>query len=282
MERLDLTLVGEIHIVFVVGKQWEHIPNVGLMMMENKHYGELMIDNHWMDERLKVVLMIDELSIVETDKVNYTVETNMMKLVVEIECFGMSFDEFDKETRSSDGLQPKQADLNCVHALNKHHLHEIHVRIRVLPIRVILRKTANSGVATSYVANSGVSNTYVANSGVANSYVANSYIANSYVANSGVANSYVANSATTEVANSDIANLDTTEIANLGIVNSATIEIANSDIANSTTTEITNSDIANSATTEIANSDIVNSVTTEIANSNIANSDTIEIANSIF
>ncbi|GJY81803.1 uncharacterized mitochondrial protein-like protein [Tanacetum coccineum] len=42
-------------------------------------------------------------------------------------CFGKSFDEFDKETRSSDGLQPKQADLSCVHALNEPHLHEIHV-----------------------------------------------------------------------------------------------------------------------------------------------------------
>ncbi|GJW16941.1 plant UBX domain-containing protein 4-like protein [Tanacetum coccineum] len=39
----------------------------------------------------------------------------------------MSSDEFDKETESSDGLQPKQADLSCVHALNKLHLHEIHV-----------------------------------------------------------------------------------------------------------------------------------------------------------
>ncbi|GKE91332.1 hypothetical protein Tco_1572427 [Tanacetum coccineum] len=73
------------------------------------------------------VLMIDELSIVETDKVNHTVETDMMKLVVEIECFGVNFDEFDKETGSSDELQPKQAGLNCVHALNEPHLHEIHV-----------------------------------------------------------------------------------------------------------------------------------------------------------
>ncbi|GJR71548.1 hypothetical protein Tco_0083913 [Tanacetum coccineum] len=73
------------------------------------------------------VLMIDELSIVRTDKVIHTVETDMVKLVVEIECFGMSFDEFDKEIGSSDGLQPKQADLSCVHALNKPHLHEIHV-----------------------------------------------------------------------------------------------------------------------------------------------------------
>ncbi|GJX69539.1 hypothetical protein Tco_0305266, partial [Tanacetum coccineum] len=46
-----------------------------------------MIDNRWMDKRLKEVLMIDELSIVETDKVNHTVETDMVKLVIEIECF---------------------------------------------------------------------------------------------------------------------------------------------------------------------------------------------------
>ncbi|GJX84351.1 hypothetical protein Tco_0335125 [Tanacetum coccineum] len=72
-------------------------------------------------------LMTDYLSIVETDKVIHTVETDMVKLVIEIECFGKSFDEFDKETGSSDGLQPKQADLSCVHALDEPHLHEIHV-----------------------------------------------------------------------------------------------------------------------------------------------------------
>ncbi|GKE27312.1 hypothetical protein Tco_1442696 [Tanacetum coccineum] len=71
--------------------------------------------------------MIDELSIVETDMVNHTVETNMVKLVIEIECFGMSFDEFDKETESSDGLQPMQVNLSCFHALNEPYLHEIHV-----------------------------------------------------------------------------------------------------------------------------------------------------------
>ncbi|GKA59374.1 hypothetical protein Tco_0758687 [Tanacetum coccineum] len=54
-------------------------------------------------------------------------ETDMVKLVVEIECFGTSFDEFDKETESSDGLQPMQVDLSCIHALNEPHLHEIHV-----------------------------------------------------------------------------------------------------------------------------------------------------------
>ncbi|GKC47061.1 hypothetical protein Tco_1064783 [Tanacetum coccineum] len=70
--------------------------------------------------------MIDELSIVETDKVNHTVETDMVKLV-EIECFGMNFDEFDKESESSDELQLMQEDLSCVHALNEPNLHEIHV-----------------------------------------------------------------------------------------------------------------------------------------------------------
>nr|GEW13491.1 hypothetical protein [Tanacetum cinerariifolium] len=54
-------------------------------------------------------------------------KTDMVKLMVEIESFGMSVDELDKETRSSDGLQPKQANLSCVHALNELHLHEIHV-----------------------------------------------------------------------------------------------------------------------------------------------------------
>ncbi|GJX49595.1 hypothetical protein Tco_0276440 [Tanacetum coccineum] len=97
------------------------------MMVENKCYDELMINNHWMDKWLKEVLMIDYLSIVKTDKVNYAVETDMVKLVVEIESFSMSADELDKETGSSDRLQPKQADLSYVHALNEPHLHEIHV-----------------------------------------------------------------------------------------------------------------------------------------------------------
>nr|GFA22384.1 hypothetical protein [Tanacetum cinerariifolium] len=38
-------------------------------------------------------------------------KTDTVKLVVEIESFGMNFDEFDKETGPSNGLQPKQADL---------------------------------------------------------------------------------------------------------------------------------------------------------------------------
>ncbi|GJU70074.1 hypothetical protein Tco_1256333 [Tanacetum coccineum] len=48
-----------------------------------------------MDKLLKDVLMIDELSIVEIDKVNHTVEMDMLKLVVEVECFGKCVDEFD-------------------------------------------------------------------------------------------------------------------------------------------------------------------------------------------
>ncbi|GJS38646.1 hypothetical protein Tco_0563689 [Tanacetum coccineum] len=54
-------------------------------------------------------------------------EIDIVKLMVKIKSFGMSADEFDKETGLSDGLQPKQADLSCVHALNELHLHEIHV-----------------------------------------------------------------------------------------------------------------------------------------------------------
>nr|GFC18154.1 hypothetical protein [Tanacetum cinerariifolium] len=73
------------------------------------------------------VLKIDCLSIVETDKVNHTVEIDIVKLMVKIESFGMSADELDKETGSSDVLQPKQVDLSCIHALNEPHLHEIHV-----------------------------------------------------------------------------------------------------------------------------------------------------------
>ncbi|GKB84873.1 hypothetical protein Tco_0957145, partial [Tanacetum coccineum] len=71
--------------------------------------------------------MVDCLSIVETDKVIHTVETDIVKLMVEIEIVGMIPDEFDKEIGSSDGLQPKQADLSYVHALNELHLHEIRV-----------------------------------------------------------------------------------------------------------------------------------------------------------
>nr|GEY22505.1 hypothetical protein [Tanacetum cinerariifolium] len=70
--------------------------------------------------------MVDWLSNVETDKVIHTVETDIVMLVDETKSFVKSSDEF-KETRSSNGLLPKQADLICVHALNELHSHEIHV-----------------------------------------------------------------------------------------------------------------------------------------------------------
>ncbi|GKF63118.1 hypothetical protein Tco_0186566, partial [Tanacetum coccineum] len=73
------------------------------------------------------VLMIDWFSIVETDKRIHTVETDIVKLVVEIKSFGMIFDEFNKETVSVDELQLGKADLSCVHALNELHLHKIRV-----------------------------------------------------------------------------------------------------------------------------------------------------------
>ncbi|GJR16341.1 hypothetical protein Tco_0798993 [Tanacetum coccineum] len=106
---------------------WEHIPIEGWIVMENKRCGKLMIDNHWMDKWLKEVLMIDWLSTIETDKRIHTMEIDIVKLVVEIESFGMSFDEFDKETVLVDELQLGQADPSCVHALNELHLHEIRV-----------------------------------------------------------------------------------------------------------------------------------------------------------
>ncbi|GJV81807.1 hypothetical protein Tco_1517677 [Tanacetum coccineum] len=71
--------------------------------------------------------MIDCLSTIETDKVIHTMETDIVKLVVEIESFDMNSEEFDKEIGSSNGLQPKQVDLSYVHALNELHLHEIHI-----------------------------------------------------------------------------------------------------------------------------------------------------------
>nr|GEY48795.1 hypothetical protein [Tanacetum cinerariifolium] len=74
------------------------------------------------------------------------INTNMVKLVVEIKSFGMRADELDKETRSYDGLQPKQADLSCIHALNEFHLHEIHVS---LVCRKLINLVIGSGIAGS-------------------------------------------------------------------------------------------------------------------------------------
>nr|GEV24202.1 hypothetical protein [Tanacetum cinerariifolium] len=79
-------------------------------------------------------MMIDYMSIVETDKVIHIAKIDMVKFFVEIESFSLSVDELDKENGSCDGLQPKQADMSCVHALNKPHFHEIHVVPKVMMI----------------------------------------------------------------------------------------------------------------------------------------------------
>ncbi|GKG15544.1 hypothetical protein Tco_0357867, partial [Tanacetum coccineum] len=56
-----------------------------------------------------------------------TVETNIMKLEVEIESFGKNSDKIDKETVLFDELPLKQEDLSCIYALNELHLHVVHV-----------------------------------------------------------------------------------------------------------------------------------------------------------
>nr|GEZ24178.1 hypothetical protein [Tanacetum cinerariifolium] len=71
--------------------------------------------------------MSEYVSIVETDMVIHTTTIEMMELVAEIKCVAMNADKFDKETGSSNGLQPKQADLSYVPTLNEPHLHKIHV-----------------------------------------------------------------------------------------------------------------------------------------------------------
>nr|GEZ32686.1 hypothetical protein [Tanacetum cinerariifolium] len=68
----------------------EQIPIEGWMVVENKRHE---------------VLMIDWLSIVETDKVIHTREIDIVKPVVEIESFVMSSNEFDKKTRTSDSYR---------------------------------------------------------------------------------------------------------------------------------------------------------------------------------
>ncbi|GKE74988.1 hypothetical protein Tco_1537029 [Tanacetum coccineum] len=54
------------------------------------------------------VLMIDELSIVETDKVIHIVETDKVKQIVDVESSVKSANEIDKETVSFGEMQLKQ------------------------------------------------------------------------------------------------------------------------------------------------------------------------------
>ncbi|GKD33995.1 hypothetical protein Tco_1249504 [Tanacetum coccineum] len=71
--------------------------------------------------------MIDELSIVETDKVIHTVETDKVKQIDDVESSGKSADEIDKEIVSFGEMQLKQEDQSCVHASTELHLHAVHV-----------------------------------------------------------------------------------------------------------------------------------------------------------
>ncbi|GJZ74696.1 hypothetical protein Tco_0639161 [Tanacetum coccineum] len=101
------------------------------MMVEKKY--PLSQDNlsKMLSRRLKVDHQSDMgyelISIVETDYGKHDLGDLYGETCDELRVFGMRQNELDKETGSSDGLQPKQADLSYVHALNEPHLHEIHV-----------------------------------------------------------------------------------------------------------------------------------------------------------
>ncbi|GKC15406.1 hypothetical protein Tco_1012188 [Tanacetum coccineum] len=73
------------------------------------------------------VLMINELSIVETDMVIHTMKTDKVKQIVDVKSSGKSADEIDKETVSFGEMQLKQEDRSCVHASIELHLHAVHV-----------------------------------------------------------------------------------------------------------------------------------------------------------
>ncbi|GJW18306.1 hypothetical protein Tco_0025742 [Tanacetum coccineum] len=76
--------------------------------------------------------MIDELSIVETEKVIHTMKIYKVTQIVDVESSGKSADEIDKETVSFGEMQLKQEHRSCVHASIKLHLHVVHVIPRFL------------------------------------------------------------------------------------------------------------------------------------------------------
>ncbi|GKF49915.1 hypothetical protein Tco_0143166, partial [Tanacetum coccineum] len=63
----------------------------------------------------------------EFDKVNHTMEMDMLMLVVEVECFDKCVDEFDKVTMLFCEMELKQEDRSYVYASNELHLHVVHV-----------------------------------------------------------------------------------------------------------------------------------------------------------
>ncbi|GJS44184.1 hypothetical protein Tco_0569227 [Tanacetum coccineum] len=85
-------MVGKTQVV-AADRLWEHIPTVGLMVVENKHCGERWIDTHLLDKYLKDGGSIDI--------------DNGAELIGE--------------------MQLKQEDQGCVHASIELQLHVVHV-----------------------------------------------------------------------------------------------------------------------------------------------------------
>ncbi|GJU62449.1 putative ribonuclease H-like domain-containing protein [Tanacetum coccineum] len=85
MEQLDWSLIGKSQVV-AADRLWEHIPTVGLMVVENKRCGVRWIDTHLLDKKLKEVL-IDWLRIVDDDKLksltSLTLRTNFAPIHLE-------------------------------------------------------------------------------------------------------------------------------------------------------------------------------------------------------
>nr|GFB11637.1 hypothetical protein [Tanacetum cinerariifolium] len=80
------------------------------------------------DKLVKEVLMIMLVMHTEEDDiVLHIMKTGMLMLVVEFDVGGMTADDVDKLTCSSDDVQPKQVDLRFAHALSELHWHDTHV-----------------------------------------------------------------------------------------------------------------------------------------------------------
>ncbi|GJU38370.1 hypothetical protein Tco_1191327 [Tanacetum coccineum] len=98
LEQLSWSLVRKTQVV-AADRLWEHIPTVGLTVVENKRCGERWIDTHLLDKYLKEVL----------------------------KTVGEGVDEIDKLVELTNEMQLKQVDQGCVHASNEHQLHVVHV-----------------------------------------------------------------------------------------------------------------------------------------------------------
>ncbi|GJZ22501.1 hypothetical protein Tco_0559540 [Tanacetum coccineum] len=121
MEQLDWSLVGKTQVV-AVDMLWEHIPTVGLMVVENKRCG------------------------VET------VKTDMVKLDVEIETVGEGVDEIDKWLKVAFMHQTK-LQLHVVHVVaEEHEVDQIgSVAKSLTPLRVCMSPPERSDLSSSDV-----------------------------------------------------------------------------------------------------------------------------------